>query len=126
MGDKMADEFERNNQPSWDINRQCLEPLVEVRETEEEVVVTADLPCVNKENIEITVEEKNLTINAEMKNEMQFESWGGVHRKIKFNSFRKNVTLPSKVNPDKSEAKFRKGLLEVRLKKKTGKKIDIK
>lgn len=126
MGDEMVDRFERDEQPSWDITRGCLDPLVQVRETEEEVIVKADLPCVEKENIEVSVEENNLTINAQMKNEMQFESWGGVHRKIKFNSFRKNISLPARVNPNESEAKFRKGLLEIRLKKKAGKKIKIK
>lgn len=122
----MADQFGNRDGPSWDINRSCLDPLVQVRDTEDEVIVTADLPCVKKEDIEVSVEESSLKIKAETKEDLQFEKWGGIHRRVRFNSFRKNVRLPSQVNPDKAEAEFRNGVLEVRLKKKEGKGIEIK
>lgn len=122
----MADQFGNRDEPSWDINRRCLDPLVQVRDTEDEVIVTADLPCVKKEDIEVSVEESSLKIKAETKEDLQFEKWGGIHRRVRFNSFRKNVRLPSQVNPDKAEAEFRNGVLEVRLKKKEGKGIEIK
>lgn len=110
---------------SWDISRKCLNPLVQVREGDEEVTVTADLPCVDKEDIDLTVEKRSLKIKAAMKRKVRFKRWGGVHRKISFNSFRKNVPLPAEVIPEKSEAKFKNGVLRINLKKKRGKKIDI-
>lgn len=112
--------------PSWDIRRKCISPLVEVRETEDEVIVTADLPRVSKENIEVQAEEKSLTIKAKMKTDIRFKSWGGAHRNIRFNSFRRKVNLPARINPEKSEARFEKGILEVKLKKRKGKKINIR
>lgn len=116
---------EENYTPSWDIGRRCLNPLIELRETEDEVIVTADLPCVDKENIEITAEEKTLTIKAEMRKDIQFKSWGGAHRKVRFNSFRRRVSLPAIVDTDEAEATFKRGILEVRLRKRKGSKIKI-
>lgn len=122
----IANQFGNRDEPSWDIDRKCLDPLVQMRETDDEIIVTADLPCVEKEDIDVTVEENSLKIRAQTKEDLQFERWGGVHRRVRFNSFRKNVKLPSQVDPDEAEAKFKKGVLEVRLKKKEGKQIEIK
>lgn len=121
----MVDGFGDRNRPSWDIDRGCLDPLVEVRDGNDEIIVTADLPCVNKDNIEVFVEEGTLVIKAEMKRGIKFESWGGVHRKVSFNSFRKEIALPSRVEPEVSEAEFKRGVLKVTLKKKRGRSIEI-
>lgn len=122
MGDKV--DFESYN-PSWDTERRCLNPLVEVRETDDEMIVTVDLPFVKKENIELSVTEDLLKIKAQMDRDIRFKSWGGVHRKIKFNSFRRSIKFPSKVDPDQTKAEFKNGYLRVIVKKKTGKKVDI-
>lgn len=121
----MVRRFRNRDGPSWDIDRRCLDPLAQVRETEEKVIITVDLPFVKKEDIEVTVEENSLKIRAGTKKDIQFEKWGGVHRKISFNSFRKNVKLPAQVNPDKSKATFKNGVLEVRLEKTEGKEVEI-
>ncbi|MFB6216855.1 MAG: Hsp20/alpha crystallin family protein, partial [Candidatus Aenigmatarchaeota archaeon] len=122
----MAERFGNREDPSWDIDRKCLDPLVQIRENEDEIIVTADLPCVEKDDIDVSVEEGSLKIKAQTKEDLQFEKWGGVHRRVKFNSFRKNIKLPSQVDPKEAEAKFVDGVLEVRLKKKEGKQIEIK
>ncbi len=116
--------FDRKNL-SWDIEKRSLDPLVHVRESDDEVIVTADLPCVKKEDVELYIEERSLAIKAKMKKEMRFESWGGVHRKYKFNSFRKSITLPARIDPEKVEAEFKKCMLKVTLKKKKPKSIRI-
>ncbi len=107
-----------------------MDPLVDIREAENEVLVTADLPCVDRDDIEVRVKEDELILEAKMRREMRFESWGGAHRKISFNSFRKEISLPAKVDIDKTEAKFKNGILEVRLPKRDSKnsekKIEIK
>lgn len=121
----MTDRFGNRDEPSWDIDRRCLDPLVQIREMEDEVIVTADLPCVDKEDIDVSVEENSLKIRAKTKQDLQFERWGGIHRRVRFNSFRKNIKLPSQVDPDEAEAEFKKGVLKVRLKKKEGKQIEI-
>lgn len=111
---------------SWDIKRRCLDPLVQVEEDDEKVVVTADLPCVKKEDIELFVEKDSLTIKAKTEREIRFDSWGGVHRKYNFNCFRKSVSLPAKVEPESAEAEFKNRILTVTLDKKKAESIKIK
>ena len=121
----MAEEYDRNNKPSWNVEEQCLNPLINVEEEEGEVIVTADLPCVEKEDIDVFVEGDTVILKAKTKRDLKFERWGGVYRKVSFNSFKKIIPLKTEVDPDKVTAKFRKGILEIRLKKKKTKKIDV-
>ena len=126
----MTDGNERKNPPSWDLNERCLDPLVDIEEGEGEVVVTADLPCVDRDDINVRVKERKLVLEAKMRREMRFETWGGAHRKVSFNSFRKEVSLPARVDPDKTDAKFKNGILRIEMKKKdtedSEKSIEIK
>lgn len=115
-----------NESPSWDIEKKCLDPLVNVEEEDEEIVVTMDLPSVRKEDIEVRVKKDSLVVKAKTEREFRFESWGGAHRKVSFNSFRKRIGLPSEVDADESKARFKRGLLRVVLSKKKGKSIDVK
>ena len=114
----MPDGNQRKDPPSWDLNKRCLDPLVSVDEDEEKVVVTADLPCVDKEDISVRVKRRQLILEAKMKREMRFETWGGAHRKISFNSFRKEISLPAEVDTEETEASFSDGILKVEMRKK--------
>lgn len=107
----------RDLTPSWH-SAGCLEPLIHVREEDEEIVISADLPCVRKEDIEIYCTEDAIEIRAKMARHMRFERWGTVQRKITFNSFRRSIALPVRVDPEKARASFRGGILEIRLPKK--------
>ncbi len=81
------------------------EPLVDVIEHDDEVIVVAELPGVDKEKIKVRATEDKLIINAEN------------HRK-----YHKVVELPAKVDPNSAKASYRNGVLEVKLKKKESKK----
>lgn len=111
---------------SWDIKRKSLDPLVQIERDDEEIVVTADLPCVKKDDIQLFAESDILTIRAKTERELNFESWGGVHRKYNFNCFRKTISLPEKVDPESAEAEFKNGILKVRLKREKPESIKIK
>ena len=106
--------------PSWH-SAGCLEPLIHVREEDGEIVISADLPCVRKEDIELYCTEDAIDIRAKMTRRMRFERWGTVQRKITFNSFRRTIALPARVEPEKAKASFRGGILEIRLPKKVKK-----
>nr|MDO8080600.1 Hsp20/alpha crystallin family protein [Candidatus Freyarchaeota archaeon] len=111
----------RVSRPSWDPNRCCLVPLVEVQENPEELIVTADLPYVDKENIDIKATETSLDIDAKMRNAVRFERWGTVQREVSFNCYHKSIKLPSRVDPEKAKAEFRGGILSISLPKKVSK-----
>jgi len=111
----LLDEAER---ASWDILEGCLEPLIELDDRGAELVVTADLPCVNsKDDIQLNVTEESIEIRANMHTRLKWERWGVGQSHGEFNSYRKSILLPSRVVPDKATAQFRKGVLTVRLPK---------
>ncbi len=88
-------------------------PLVDVIETDDEVQVIAEMPGVNKEDIELNATERTLEIKAEGENRKYYET----------------VDLPTEVEPDSAKARYNNGVLEVVIKKKRpaekGKKIKI-
>ena len=111
---------------SWDIGG-SLEPLVHVEDKGSVYIVTADLPYVNKEDIEVNLSEDTIEIKAKMRTKHCFERWGTHQKSVIYSSFRKLIKLPSPLNVDKAVCSFRKGLLEINLpKKKTGRRIDIR
>ena len=102
---------------SWDPDECCLAPLTNIIETDEEVIVTADLPYVKKENIELTVTEDMLDLQAKLDTPIKFAQWGTIQRNIEFQKFHKHMKLPPNVNAQKIEANFKNGILKIRIPK---------
>ena len=109
------------DKPSWDIEGQCLVPLSQVTEVEDKVIVTVDLPYVNKENIKLHSTEKTLEVEAKTNQGICFERWGTVQKCTEFNCFRKRIRLPTEVKPNEAKATFKSGILEVQIKKRAEK-----
>ncbi|MHA1238671.1 MAG: Hsp20/alpha crystallin family protein [Candidatus Odinarchaeia archaeon] len=113
--------------PSWDPTDKYLEPLIELEETDDYIVVRADLPMVNKEDIQINCTDTTLEITAKFKKNVRFEKWGTVQREMEFCKFYKLIELPARVNPEGGSAKLVSGVLEIKLPKKRAEyKINIK
>lgn len=108
--------------PMWDVQKGTLEPLANVSEENNKIIVSFDLPYVRKENIELNVSEDSLEVDAELNRCIKYERWGTVQRECDFKSFHKFVKLPEKIVPDKAKASFKDGLLTVELQKKDAKK----
>jgi len=95
---------------------------VDISETEKEIIVRADLPGFSKDEVSVNATENNLTIEAKHKEEKKEkgEKYYTVERK--FGSFRRVISLPVEVEPEKARAKMKDGVLEVILPKKEKKK----
>jgi len=91
-------------------------PAMDVSELDGEIMVKAEIPGMNKEDIKVSVKDDMLTISGEKKREEreEGENWHRVERT--YGSFRRVLTLPS-VDSDKVEATYKDGVLEVRLPK---------
>ena len=107
--------------PMWDYETRSLEPLFTIKETEDEIIVTFDLPMVDKNNIRINATEEMLEVNARLREEIRIEGLRCVEEGTSFTCFRKVLRLPTKVDPTKARARFRAGILEIRLAKKVKK-----
>lgn len=127
MFEQAFDDF-HINRPLMDVEQCSLEPLADVREDVAEIIVTIDLPFVDKkEDINLELFEKSLEIRAKTRKPICFERWGTSQRKIHFNEFRKTINLPREVDSKGVKAIFKKGVLQVRLPKKVKRtKIEIK
>jgi HSP20 family protein len=122
---KMLDSFfERRG----DVGNGDYIPALDVSEGENEVVVKAEIPGVEKEDIKVSVKDDVLTISGEKKQEEreEGENWQRVERS--YGAFKRELSLPS-VDNQRVEATYRDGILEVRLPKKESakpKEIEIK
>jgi HSP20 family protein len=112
---------------SWDPEECCLEPLTNIIETHDEIIITADLPYVIKENIEVHVTDDMLDLKALLEEPVTFAQWGTIQRNTEYAKFRKHLKLPVNVESDKIKAIFKNGILQIRIPKKiTRVKIQIK
>jgi HSP20 family protein len=90
-------------------------PAVDILETENDLVLKADLPEVELKDIDIQVENNTLTLKGERK----FESNGGYHRiERAYGSFVRAFTVPNTVDTEKVRADYKNGVLTVTLPKK--------
>jgi HSP20 family protein len=105
--------------------RQTFSPSLDVKETDNEIRISAELPGLDEKDIEVMLTGDALVLKGEKKEEKE-EKEGNFHRvERRFGSFRRVVTLPEGVDADKSEAKFEKGVLTISIPK-TGKAPDTK
>jgi|SRR4051812_37876179 len=93
-------------------------PSVDIYETENELVLKADLPDVKLEDIEVRVENETLTLRGERKFEKD-DAVKGYHRiERSYGSFTRSFAVPATVDAEKVGAEFRNGVLTVTLPKK--------
>jgi HSP20 family protein len=91
-------------------------PAVDIYETDShEVVITAELPDMKKEDIGVTFENNVLTLSGERKQDQatKREQYQRVERH--FGSFSRSFTLPSTVDASKIAATYKDGVLTIRL-----------
>ena len=92
-------------------------PAVDVHETENELVFTAELPGFKKGEIDISVHDGTLIIKAER--EFTEEKDTKYHRVERwYGNFYRKLLLPTSVDPEKVKANLKDGLLTVKLPKK--------
>ncbi|RMH60126.1 MAG: Hsp20/alpha crystallin family protein [Zetaproteobacteria bacterium] len=92
-------------------------PAVDIRETDDELRVLAELPGIEKKDVHVEVREGVLTISGERRYEKDVKE-ENVHRSERaYGRFSRSFVLPAQVDADKVEARMRNGVLEVRLPK---------
>ena len=94
-------------------------PPVDILETENELVLKADVPDVNLKDVDIQVENGTLTLKGERKFEQRNDADGGYHRiERSYGTFVRCFSLPDTVDSDKVEAEYKNGVLTVTMPKK--------
>ena len=81
-------------------------PAFDIKDEENKLVVTTDLPGINKENIEINLKEDMLEISAKTGKETETEEEGYIHKEREYTGFFRAVRLPTSVKEEESTAKI--------------------
>jgi HSP20 family protein len=103
-----------------DAGAQLPRAKVDVAEKNGAYLVTAELPGVKKEDIHVSIDGPQVTLEAEVKREKEANKDERVlHTERVFGKVSRSFTLPQEVDEAKAEAKFRDGVLELTLPKKT-------
>jgi HSP20 family protein len=104
------------------------EPSIDLIDQENELIITTDLPGIEKGDINISVRDNQLEISAEMKEESKEKREGYLRRERTCSQYYRKLSLPAEVNEEKVKATFKNGVLEITLPKKQvkkGKKVKI-
>lgn len=115
------DEIEDLAEQMWDVwqpvavsNESCFD--IDMYEEKDELVVKAELPGVNKQDIDIQLEGNSLSISAEKKSEMP-EDATTYNDERSYGKFSRCLSLPFPVDTNKVNSTFENGILEIRLPK---------
>jgi len=112
--------------PLADLREGYLEPLTQINETPTEIVISMDLPFVRgKEDIEVSVRGNEIFVEAEIDREVSFEDICAFYRGTSFRRYRKVIKLPENIDIEGIKAKFKSGILEIKIPKK-GKSYRVK
>lgn len=113
---RLFEPFARVAAPDEELVGGMWAPPVDVAETQEKILVRAEVPGMRQEDIQIEFENGMLTIRGERKLEKQEGvTWHRVERT--YGTFSRTFTLPRTVDPEKIAATYREGVLEIEVPK---------
>jgi HSP20 family protein len=123
--ERLFDEFPRLRRPffrDWEPFRVARElriqpPTVDMYEEKGDVVVKAELPGMNKDEVEVTLSDSHLTIKGEKRKEEKVEEKNYYRCEREYGSFLRTIQLPSEVKAEGVKATFKDGVLQVRMPK---------
>ena len=99
-------------------------PRADVFEQNGNIMVKAELPGVSKDNINLTIEDGDLVLRAERKEESEVNEEQYVRMERQFGSLYRRLPLPAGINPDEIQANLTDGVLEVTIPKPSPAKAD--
>lgn len=99
--------------PSLKLGRFASAPALQMTETDKAYKLTAELPGIVPEDVEIVFEDGVLRIAGEKKEEREENERGYRLSERSYGAFERAIQLPSAANPDKIEARFKNGVLTI-------------
>jgi HSP20 family protein len=114
---RMIDRFLRGwEEPGVEVG--VWEPPIDLSESTDKVFVKVEVPGINPKDINISIQENILLLRGEKKEEREEKEKTYYCRERSSGSFSRAIDLPSSVNPDKINAEYKNGVLEITMEKK--------
>jgi len=109
--------FQDYNREGEPVSTASFVPPVDIYEDDHQIVLKLEVPGMKQEDLDIQLENNNLTVRGERKfeNEEKEENFHRIERR--YGSFFRSFTIPSTVNPDSVKADYDAGVLRVQLEK---------
>src|SRR5918992_104737 len=102
--------FDENRAQRW-------VPAMDLVEADDHFILKADLPGLGEDDVALEVQDGVLTISGSRESEDERKEQGWYRIERSYGSFSRSLTLPDGIDPDKVEAKFDRGVLEVHIPK---------
>ncbi|NPT39583.1 Hsp20/alpha crystallin family protein [Paraburkholderia xenovorans] len=119
MGEVLHDPFAGGALDRWfgDFSSSRFRPRIDVVDDGDVLRITAELPGMDRSDLQTSIEEGVLVLRGEKKQDTRSEENGCYRLERSYGAFTRTVPLPDGVDVDKVEAKFDKGVLTIRLPK---------
>lgn len=121
--ENMRKEMNRMFENFWSKEKKVLkgmklkQPAVDIENKKNEVVVKADLPGIDKKDLEVNVSSDRVEIKAKVKKEKEVKKKDYYKQERAYSGFYRAFSLPAIVNPDKAKTGFKNGMLKINLPK---------
>ena len=92
-------------------------PPVDIYETEDAIVLKAELPGIDPKDVEVRVEDNNLYLKGERKYEKEVNEQNYHRVERSYGTFARSFSLPNSISADKVKAEFRDGMLTLTMPK---------
>jgi HSP20 family protein len=97
----------------WQSQIESYVPRIESSVRENTLYVKADLPGIDPQDVEVTVEGNQLTLRGQRKAEHEDSEGGYLHREVHYGNFVRSFTIPQGVKAEDIQAKYHNGVLEL-------------
>jgi len=98
-------------------SKEIMAPLADIKETDEDILVSMDMPGMDKSEIEISITEDTLEVKAEQKAEKEEKGEEFYKKERTCTKFHRFLKLPAKIKTEKAKAELDKGVLEIKMPK---------
>lgn len=93
--------------------RRMWRPAIEMSEKDNQYLIKAELPGLERENIDIEISENDITIKGETSHKSEEKTDNIYKSEFKYGKFQRTITFPSEVDSENAHAEYKNGILKV-------------
>ncbi len=109
--------FSRTADLDDDISMSAWKPLVDIYETDEAIILKAELPGIKKDDVSVEVKDNVLTLKGVRTEEKEIKEKNYYRKERAFGTFSRSFNLQHRIQPDKIKARFKDGVLKIEIPK---------